>query len=394
MLKASAGTRAYAAPEQTEAGATVDCRADIYALGKIMSEMPGCDRAMRHVARRCFATNPAARPRRADEIPMLISREHRRHWLLVRLVFVTAVVVVAVITVPAYFHFSRKGAQTSRHVVGQAGMIDTENGQSVEVEINAQQQAVTTGNDAAQPVKVTSTESNTISLVGLPCVDDFLGSGFTAADSVPVPISVYREVNDEISRRLCVYVLELMTRVRNATTVADMDSILAECRRDGGIRKRFKAELGRWAADRGGGEYSAYADYKLDAVMGEMRRVHSPLVEYIIAKVYETGGVVPFEEKVRREVASIAFDHFTAYVSCGTIARNARDWQREAIDEAVQYVLSVTGDIGFYYYVQSVADSTEQYAAPGRLETYKHYYGIITQSVAGLSSLYHGIQRQ
>lgn len=68
ILKQSAGTRRYAAPEQLQTGATVDGRADFYALGKILSELPFQSPKLQRIAHRCLQTDREKRFQNADEI--------------------------------------------------------------------------------------------------------------------------------------------------------------------------------------------------------------------------------------------------------------------------------------------------------------------------------------
>lgn len=57
LLKFHAGTQAYAAPELLSGG-NIDCRTDIYSLGKVLQEMPG---NYARVAARCAKENPDER---------------------------------------------------------------------------------------------------------------------------------------------------------------------------------------------------------------------------------------------------------------------------------------------------------------------------------------------
>lgn len=72
ILKEPAGTRSYAAPEQLEKNATLDGRADIYALGNIIREMneslPSSSRRLAVIASRCMRKDRGKRYQSAGEI--------------------------------------------------------------------------------------------------------------------------------------------------------------------------------------------------------------------------------------------------------------------------------------------------------------------------------------
>lgn len=78
VLKNPAGTKDYISPEQM-AGETVDCRSDIYSLGKIMLRM----RVYPRIASVCSAEDRGRRFRDVSEVRSAIRRQERlRRWLL------------------------------------------------------------------------------------------------------------------------------------------------------------------------------------------------------------------------------------------------------------------------------------------------------------------------
>lgn len=80
VLKNPAGTNGYISPEQM-AGESVDCRTDIYSLGKIMQRMGVYSR----IAAVCAAKDRDRRYRSASEVRSAILREERRtrwFWIL------------------------------------------------------------------------------------------------------------------------------------------------------------------------------------------------------------------------------------------------------------------------------------------------------------------------
>ena len=73
LLKLPAGTRAYAAPEVLD-GSTVDCRSDIWSLGKIMSEMGGIPG---RIVRKCLNADPCKRYQSAADVRKALERSER-----------------------------------------------------------------------------------------------------------------------------------------------------------------------------------------------------------------------------------------------------------------------------------------------------------------------------
>ena len=83
-FKQPAGSMAYIAPEQLE-GKTIDNRADIYAVGKIIALL--FSHRYKYIARRCTRTNPADRYSSCAQVLRAIRRIDRvRIWLPVSLI--------------------------------------------------------------------------------------------------------------------------------------------------------------------------------------------------------------------------------------------------------------------------------------------------------------------
>lgn len=81
VLKGAAGTRRYAAPEQQAADGSIDSRADIYALGKIMEDFRAvglASPAVRRLARRCTAPDCSKRPPSAQWVSARLERRNKR----------------------------------------------------------------------------------------------------------------------------------------------------------------------------------------------------------------------------------------------------------------------------------------------------------------------------
>lgn len=77
LLKESGYTEGYAAPEQKIAGATVDCRTDIYAFGILLRQI--FPHRYRHIARRCTQQSPNRRYPSALSLRNALTRSHLLH---------------------------------------------------------------------------------------------------------------------------------------------------------------------------------------------------------------------------------------------------------------------------------------------------------------------------
>ena len=87
-------TDKYAAPEQVNGSNKVDARTDIYAIGKILQQMP-CAKRYSKVIQRCTATDPDLRYPSVAEMMKHVTNSHRRLWPWLLAFFVMAVVISA-----------------------------------------------------------------------------------------------------------------------------------------------------------------------------------------------------------------------------------------------------------------------------------------------------------
>lgn len=95
ILKQSAGTLEYVAPEQLSHQIPIDCRADLYALGLLLPEV--FPHNYRHIAAKCTRKNPEQRYADMEEVGKAFERyDRRRHWLPI-------IIMVAVIATLLFF---------------------------------------------------------------------------------------------------------------------------------------------------------------------------------------------------------------------------------------------------------------------------------------------------
>ncbi len=85
-------TDKYAAPEQTDGSGQVDVRTDIFALGRMLQQLPRLPHIYNNVARRCTRADKAERFQAVDDILAYL----HRHKMRKRRLLASALVVVAV----------------------------------------------------------------------------------------------------------------------------------------------------------------------------------------------------------------------------------------------------------------------------------------------------------
>lgn len=90
-------TDGYAAPEQLTGGQP-DVRTDIYAIGKILEQLP-CRHIYNKVIARCTAERPADRYQSVEEVVRALSHPRRYVWVVLGLV-VTAILVLGLLLMP------------------------------------------------------------------------------------------------------------------------------------------------------------------------------------------------------------------------------------------------------------------------------------------------------
>lgn len=114
IIKNPAGTRKYLAPEQLKPDAKPSVKSDIYSLGLILGELsvPGSDRELNAVSRKCTASDPDKRPGSIADIRLPRQSDYREPSQLfsldsprlTSLLLVIAAVMAAVIFILMFMH--------------------------------------------------------------------------------------------------------------------------------------------------------------------------------------------------------------------------------------------------------------------------------------------------
>lgn len=87
ILKDPAGTSGYASPEQQKTG-LIDNRADIYALGILIGNLPNCSRKLKRIAMRCSEVQTSKRYISANDVKLSIQSKKSRSIAIAILVLI------------------------------------------------------------------------------------------------------------------------------------------------------------------------------------------------------------------------------------------------------------------------------------------------------------------
>ena len=94
IFKQGAGTKSYAAPEQLQQNATVDCRADIYSFGLILREI--FPKRYGSILHRCTQVNPSRRYSDVAQIQKAIFRHQQVRKLLLPIILLFFIIALPI----------------------------------------------------------------------------------------------------------------------------------------------------------------------------------------------------------------------------------------------------------------------------------------------------------
>ena len=333
VLKTSAGTRKYAAPEQLMPGAEVDSRVDIYALGVVMQELAQYVPVLGKVARRCCNANPARRPQRARYVPLLVARLRRRRRLRAMAVAIF-LPVAAVLTL--YLTFSNGSERPEQQVLEDEVLLrDTLH---LSQAADAASDTQTDTPLIYQPVKESERVSAEDLLIedsvigGVPTAEDFLGKPYVLTEYPYADDSFLDSPRSDATQQVVPMVYEFMfdivSQIFEAGNVEELQQVLARCKAHGGLRAQLQDKVHRWltkqvAAD-GEQKYAAFyhkkADYIIDKEYNGLRMLHRPLVESKIAHIYGLNQSSYLNEQTYRVASEISFRRYAEFLTvCDTL---------------------------------------------------------------------------
>jgi len=258
VLKEPAGTRRYAAPEQMKKGERTDARADIYALGIMLKELGGKDKAMSYVARACCREDVTRRPSDAASVPALI--KNRRMYFIIRKLQLALALIVLLL---GYYKF---------HTIEKV-----ETATDVEA-ADTLHRPVIAGRIVEQPETVFISKPQPEILPEKPVAtyDDMMSRQQTVAE--PSGAYQYRWLlKDFVDSEMDKILIPLMYRIHRASTMDELQTLLLqECGKDGLFHR-----LQRKVHDGYAGFIESHPSAEMDA------EEYRPLMEHYLSKHYE-----------------------------------------------------------------------------------------------------------
>lgn len=341
VLKEPAGTRRYAAPEQMKKGEKIDVRADIYALGIILKELGGEDKAISSVARVCCCEDITRRPSDAASVPELIKK--RRLSLIIRkLLFVLALIVLLV----GYYKF-----RTIEKVetVTEVEVTDTLHKPVVVERVIEQPETIF----ISQPVSKIISDKPVIPYT----MDDIMDKQQAVAE--PSGTYPYRWLlKDFVESEMDKMLIPLMYRIHQASTMDELQMLLIQkCSKDELFHRLQRKVYDGYAsfieshplAEMDAEEYRPLMEYYLSEHYDEVRKFYLPMFQYKEKNLLEMDTEdFSFQERMKFVFPGIVLEHLHPYLHhCDTMQYwtslrriTMEEWKTELESDAMRRLLS------------------------------------------------------
>lgn len=313
VLKEPAGTRRYAAPEQMKKGEKIDVRADIYALGIILKELGGEDKAISSVARVCCCEDITRRPSDAASVPELIKK--RRLSLIIRkLLFVLALIVLLV----GYYKF-----RTIEKVetVTEVEVTDTLHKPVVVERVIEQPETIF----MSQPVSKIISDNPVIPYT----MDDIMDKQQAVAE--PSGTYPYRWLlKDYVDSEMDKILIPLMYRIHQASTMDELQMLLMqECGKDELFHRLQRKVYDGYASfikshpltEMDAEEYRPLMEHYLSIHYEDVRQFYRPMFKH---KEKDLQGLdmedISFQERIKKVFPGLMLKHLHPYLHhCDTM---------------------------------------------------------------------------
>lgn len=337
VLKEPAGTRRYAAPEQMKKGEKIDVRADIYALGIILKELGGEDKAISSVARVCCCEDITRRPSDAASVLDLIKK--RRLSLIIRkLLFVLALMVV----LAGYYRFPNSDKVEK---VADVEVTDTLPRPVIVEQIKEQPETVFISKPESRIIHRKLT------------IPDIMGQ--QQALSEPSGAYPYRWLlKDFVDSEMDKILIPLMYRIHQASTMDELQMLLwQECGKDELFHRLQKRVHDGYAgfvenhplAEMDVEEYRPLMEHYLSKHYEEVRQFYRPMFKY---KEKNLQGLdtddFSFQERMKNIFPGLMLEHLHPYLHhCDTMKHwtslhriTMEEWEMELKSDVMSRLLS------------------------------------------------------
>ena len=337
VLKEPAGTRRYAAPEQMKKGEKIDVRADIYALGIILKELGGEDKAISSVARVCCCEDITRRPSDAASVLDLIKK--RRLSLIIRkLLFVLALMVV----LAGYYRFLNSDKVEK---VADVEVTDTLPRPVIVEQIKEQPETVFISKPESRIIHRKLT------------IPDIMGQ--QQALSEPSGAYPYRWLlKDFVDSEMDKILIPLMYRIHQASTMDELQMLLwQECGKDELFHRLQKRVHDGYAgfvenhplAEMDVEEYRPLMEHYLSKHYEEVRQFYRPMFKY---KEKNLQGLdtddFSFQERMKNIFPGLMLEHLHPYLHhCDTMKHwtslhriTMEEWEMELKSDVMSRLLS------------------------------------------------------